>query len=149
MHCMKEPYAVPNRHIRYAVMKLFFSARMIEGSFVLEHGVMMLSLVEKLKDLQADFDKEETYIDVVLQSLPPSYDQFIINYNINALEKSLNELTNILVQYAAMIENFVSSILVGETSTSKAKVKVVGCEKRKNDETFLLLLALQVLLLHC
>ncbi|KAK4384436.1 hypothetical protein Sango_3061100 [Sesamum angolense] len=88
MQHMKELYAVTDRHIRYAVTKAFFGTRMIEGSSVQEHGVMMLSLVEKLKNLQADFDKEETYIDVILQSLPPSYDQFIINYNMNGLEKS-------------------------------------------------------------
>ncbi|KAL0322252.1 UNVERIFIED_CONTAM: Retrovirus-related Pol polyprotein from transposon TNT 1-94 [Sesamum calycinum] len=63
MHRMKELYAVLEQHIRYVVTKAFFGARMIEGSFVREHGVMMLSLVEKLKDLQADYDKEETYVD--------------------------------------------------------------------------------------
>ncbi|KAK4380808.1 hypothetical protein Sango_2734100 [Sesamum angolense] len=98
MHCMKELYAVPNQHIRYAVMNAFFSTRMIEGSSLREHGVMMLSHVEKLKDLQSDFDKEETYVDVILQSLPPSYDQFIINYNMNGLEKSLHELIDMFVQ---------------------------------------------------
>ncbi|KAL0286606.1 UNVERIFIED_CONTAM: hypothetical protein Sradi_7143900 [Sesamum radiatum] len=108
---------------------------MIEGSSVREHGVMMLSLVEKLKDLQADFDKEEMYVDVILQSLPPSYDQFIINYNMYGLEKSLHELINMLVQYEAMIEKSAPSVLVGEVSTSKAKGKDAGREKRKKDET--------------
>ncbi|KAL0282418.1 UNVERIFIED_CONTAM: hypothetical protein Sradi_7262400 [Sesamum radiatum] len=96
---------------------------------------MMLSLVGKLKDLQADFEKVETYVDVILQSLPPSFDQFIINYNMNGLEKSLHELVNMFVQYEAMIENSASSVLVGEASTSKAKGKVSGREKRKKDET--------------
>ncbi|KAL0349750.1 UNVERIFIED_CONTAM: hypothetical protein Sradi_4124200 [Sesamum radiatum] len=115
-------------------MKAFFDARMIEGSSVREHGVMMLSLVGKLKDLQADFEKEETYVDVILQSLPPSYDQFIINYNMNGLEKNLHELINMLVQYEAAIEKSAPSVLVGEVSTSKAKGKVAGREKRKKDE---------------
>ncbi|KAK4407812.1 hypothetical protein Sango_0362200 [Sesamum angolense] len=97
MHRMKEFYLVSDRHIRYAMMKAFFDARMIEGSSVREHGVMMLSLVEKLKDLQADFNKEETYVDVILQSLPPSFDQCIMNYNMNWLEKNLHELINMLV----------------------------------------------------
>ncbi|KAL0349814.1 UNVERIFIED_CONTAM: hypothetical protein Sradi_4130600 [Sesamum radiatum] len=134
MHRMKDLYAVPDRHIRYAVTKAFFSARMIEGSSVREHGVMMLSLVEKLKDLQADFEKKETYVDVILQSLPPSHDQFIINYNMNGLEKSLHELINMLVQYETTIEKSAPSVLVGEVSTSKAKGKVTGREKRKKDE---------------
>ncbi|KAL0329201.1 UNVERIFIED_CONTAM: hypothetical protein Sradi_4906800 [Sesamum radiatum] len=108
---------------------------MIEGSSVREHGVMMLSLVEKLKDLQTDSNKEETHVDVILQSLPPCYDQFIINYNMSGFEKSLHGLINILVQYEATIEKSVPSVLVGEASTSKAKGKVAGHEKRKKDET--------------
>ncbi|KAL0454905.1 UNVERIFIED_CONTAM: hypothetical protein Slati_0829700 [Sesamum latifolium] len=77
---------------------------MIEGSSVQEHGVKMLSLVEKLKDLKADLAKE-TYIDVILQSLSPSFNSFIVNYNMNGLEKELHELINMLVQYETMIES--------------------------------------------
>ncbi|KAL0291548.1 UNVERIFIED_CONTAM: hypothetical protein Scaly_2632200 [Sesamum calycinum] len=135
MHRLKDFYVVPDWHIRYAVTKAFFGTRMIEESSVREHGVMMLSLVEKLKDLQADFDKEETYVEVILQSLPPSYDLFIINYNMNGLEKSLHELINMLVQYEATIGKSAPSVLVGEASSSKTKGKDVGRKKRKKDET--------------
>ncbi|KAL0294229.1 UNVERIFIED_CONTAM: hypothetical protein Sradi_0873600 [Sesamum radiatum] len=130
MHCMKELYAVPDQHIRYDITKAFFGARMTEGSFVREHGVMILSLVEKLKYLQVDFDKEETYVNVILQSLPPSYDQFIINFNMSGLEKRLHELINMLVQYEATIEKSAPSVVVGEASTSKATDKVVGRGRR-------------------
>ncbi|KAL0287858.1 UNVERIFIED_CONTAM: hypothetical protein Scaly_2752200 [Sesamum calycinum] len=108
---------------------------MIEGSSVREHGVMMLSLMLKLEDLQADFDKEETYVDVILQSLPLSFYQFINNYNMNGLEKSLDELINMLVEYEATIEKFALSVLVEEASTFKARGKVAGREKKKKDET--------------
>ncbi|KAL0463044.1 UNVERIFIED_CONTAM: hypothetical protein Slati_0192000 [Sesamum latifolium] len=100
MLCMKEVYAVPDRHIRYAATKVFFGTKMTEGSSVREHGIKMLSLVEKLEDLQVGLDND-TYIDVIFQSLPPSYDPFVINYNMNGLEKSINELVNMLVQYEA------------------------------------------------
>ncbi|KAL0325116.1 UNVERIFIED_CONTAM: hypothetical protein Sradi_5080900 [Sesamum radiatum] len=93
---------------------------MIEGSSVQEHGVKMLSLVEKLKDLKTDLEKE-TYINVILQSLPSSFDSFIVNYNMNGLDKDLHELINMLVQYEELIEKFAPSVLVGETSTSEAK----------------------------
>ncbi|KAL0445585.1 UNVERIFIED_CONTAM: hypothetical protein Slati_1686400 [Sesamum latifolium] len=53
---MKEVYAVPDRHIRYAATKAFFSTKMTEGSSVREHGIKMLSLVKKLEDLQAGLD---------------------------------------------------------------------------------------------
>ncbi|KAL0293065.1 UNVERIFIED_CONTAM: hypothetical protein Sradi_6958100 [Sesamum radiatum] len=90
---MSQIYAVPDQHIRYAATKAFFGTKMIEGSSVQEHGVKMLSLMEKLKDLKANLEKE-TYIDVILQSLPPSFDSFIMNYNMNGLDKDFHELIN-------------------------------------------------------
>ena len=105
-----------DRHIGYAVTKVFFDSKMIEGSPVQEHWVKMLSLVEKLKDLKADLEKE-TYIDVILQSLPPFFDTFIVNYNMNGHNKDLHELISMLVQYEATIEKFAPSVLVGEAST--------------------------------
>ncbi|KAL0293993.1 UNVERIFIED_CONTAM: Retrovirus-related Pol polyprotein from transposon RE2 [Sesamum radiatum] len=90
----------------------------------------MLSLVEKLEDLKAGLNND-TYIDVILQSLPPSYDPFIINYDINGLEKSIHELINMLVQYEATTRKSEPSVLIGEASTSKAKGKGTRCWKRK------------------
>ncbi|KAL0406243.1 UNVERIFIED_CONTAM: hypothetical protein Slati_3938200 [Sesamum latifolium] len=90
----------------------------------------MLSLVEKLEDLKAGLNND-TYIDVILQSLPPSYDPFIVNYNMNGLEKSIHELINMLVQYETMTRKSEPSVLVGEASTSKAKGKSARHWKRK------------------
>ncbi|KAL0402172.1 UNVERIFIED_CONTAM: hypothetical protein Slati_4247100 [Sesamum latifolium] len=130
MLCMKEVYAVPDRHIRYAARKAFFGTKMFEGSSMQSHGVKMLSLVEKLEDLKAGFNNN-TYVDMILQSLPPSYDPFIVNYNMNGLEKSIHELINMLVQNEATTHKFEPAVLVGEASTSKAKGKRAGCWKRK------------------
>ncbi|KAL0329203.1 UNVERIFIED_CONTAM: hypothetical protein Sradi_4907000 [Sesamum radiatum] len=127
---MKEVYAIPDRHTRYVATKEFFRAKMTEGSSVQEHRVKMLSLVEKLEDLKAELEND-TYIDVILQSLPPSYDPFIVNFNMNGLEKSINELINMLVQYEAMIKKSVPSVLIGVALTSKAKGKRAGRWKMK------------------
>ncbi|KAL0420671.1 UNVERIFIED_CONTAM: hypothetical protein Slati_3090000 [Sesamum latifolium] len=118
---MKEVYAVSDPHIRYGAIKAFFGTKMAEGSSVQSHGVKMLSLVQKLEDLKAGLDND-TYIDMILQSLPPSYDPFVINYNMNGLEKSIHELINILVQYEAMTHK---SAPVGK---GKAIVATVGAE---------------------
>ncbi|KAL0406045.1 UNVERIFIED_CONTAM: hypothetical protein Slati_3918400 [Sesamum latifolium] len=107
---------------------------MIEGSYVQEHRVKMLSLVEKLKDLKADLVKE-TYIDVILQSLPPSLNSFIVNYNMKGLDKDLHELINMLVQYEAIIEKSAPSVLVGEVLTSKVKGKGAERWRRKKGKT--------------
>ncbi|KAL0439559.1 UNVERIFIED_CONTAM: hypothetical protein Slati_2438900 [Sesamum latifolium] len=127
---MKEVYAVPDWHIRYTVIKAFFRTKMIEGSSVQSHGVKMLFLMEKLEDLKAELDND-TYIDVILQSLPPSYDPFIINYNMNGLEKMIHKLINMLVQYESTTHKSAPAVLVREASTSKSKGKRAGCWKRK------------------
>ncbi|KAL0386307.1 UNVERIFIED_CONTAM: hypothetical protein Sradi_3025000 [Sesamum radiatum] len=119
---MKDVYAVPDWCIRYAATKAFFGTKMAEGLSVQSHGVKMLSLVEKLEDLKAGLNND-TYIDMILQSLPPSYDPFIVNYNINGLEKSIHELINMLVQYEATTYKSEPVVLEGEASTSKAKGK--------------------------
>ncbi|KAL0361269.1 UNVERIFIED_CONTAM: hypothetical protein Sradi_3811400 [Sesamum radiatum] len=83
---MKEIYAVPDRHIRYATTKALFGSKMAEGSSVQSHEVKMLSLVEKLEDLKAGLEND-TYIDVILHSLHLSYDRLLFNYHMNGLEK--------------------------------------------------------------
>ncbi|KAL0433811.1 UNVERIFIED_CONTAM: hypothetical protein Slati_2715400 [Sesamum latifolium] len=127
---MKDVYVVPKRHIRYATTKVFFGIKMAERSSVHSHGVKMLSLVEKLEDLKAGLNND-TYIDVILQSLPLSYDPFIVSYNMNGLEKSIHELINMLVQYEATTHKSEPAILVGEASTSKVKGKGARRWKRK------------------
>ncbi|KAL0455110.1 UNVERIFIED_CONTAM: hypothetical protein Slati_0850200 [Sesamum latifolium] len=87
---MKEVYAVPDWYIRYAATKVFFGTKIAEWSSVQSHGVKMLSLVEKLEDVKVGLEND-TYIDAILQSLPPSYYPFIANHNINGLDKSIHE----------------------------------------------------------
>ncbi|KAL0439930.1 UNVERIFIED_CONTAM: hypothetical protein Slati_2476000 [Sesamum latifolium] len=118
---IKEVYAVPDRHIRYAAIKAFFGTKMAEGSSVQSRRVKMLSLVEKLEDLKAGLEND-TYIDVILQSLPPSYDPFIVNYNMNGLEKSIHELINMLVQYEAMTHKSEPAVLIGEASCDVRRI---------------------------
>ncbi|KAL0391186.1 UNVERIFIED_CONTAM: hypothetical protein Scaly_0475700 [Sesamum calycinum] len=87
---------------------------MTEESSVQEHGVKMLSLVEKLEDLKVGLDND-TYIDVILQLLPPSYDPSIVNFNMNGLEKSINELINLLWEWARERGRLVLSSSRGQT----------------------------------
>ncbi|KAL0288401.1 UNVERIFIED_CONTAM: hypothetical protein Scaly_2731400 [Sesamum calycinum] len=130
---MKEVYAIPDRHTRYVATKEFFKAKMTEGSSLQEHRVKMLSIVEKLEDLKVGLDND-TYINVILQSLPLFYDPFIVNFNMNRHEKSINELINMLVQYEATIKKSVPSVLIRETSTSKVKGKRAGRWKKKKSK---------------
>ncbi|KAL0303256.1 UNVERIFIED_CONTAM: hypothetical protein Sradi_6193700 [Sesamum radiatum] len=99
---------------------------MTEGSSVREHGVMMLSLVEKLRDLQANFEEEETY-------------------NMNGHQESLHELINMLVQYEATIK--ISGPL--RLQPLRRRARLPDTRRGRRMRHLLLLLALRVLLLHC
>ncbi|KAL0290817.1 UNVERIFIED_CONTAM: hypothetical protein Sradi_7042000 [Sesamum radiatum] len=66
MLCMKDVYAVPDRHIRYAATKSFFGTKMTKGSSVHSHGVKMLSVVEKLEDLKAGLNNDTQMMPALL-----------------------------------------------------------------------------------
>ena len=68
---------------------------MTEGSLVGPHVLHMINLFEKLAWLGFIIDYELS-IDLVLQSLPPSYLQFMLNFNMNKLETTLPQLANML-----------------------------------------------------
>ena len=83
------------RHERFETSKALFQCKMSEGSPVGPHVLKMIGYIENLENLGFALQKELA-IDVVLQSLPESYSQFVMNYNMNDLDKSLPELLNML-----------------------------------------------------
>jgi hypothetical protein len=59
---------------------------MKEGSSTSEHIVKLVGYVDRLASVE--FGIPPTLgTDIVLASLPPSYDGFIMNYNMNGMEK--------------------------------------------------------------
>ena len=64
---------------------------MEEHSSVSEHVVKMSGYVQRLNDLDCKIP-DELAIDRVLQSLPPSYKAFVMNYNMQGMTKTLSEI---------------------------------------------------------
>ena len=73
------------------VMKQIMNTRMSEGIPVRDHTIKMIGLFNELGDLGADIDWE-TQNKMVLETLPPSFNHFKLNYSMNELEWSLTEL---------------------------------------------------------
>ncbi|KAL0345610.1 UNVERIFIED_CONTAM: hypothetical protein Sradi_4392300 [Sesamum radiatum] len=105
---------------------------MAKRSSVHDHCFQMLSFMEKLEDLKAGIEND-TYIDVFLQSLLPSYDPFIMNFNMNGLEKFISEFINMLVQFEATIKSSEPVVMLGKASTSR-KGKKARCWKKKKSK---------------
>jgi hypothetical protein len=56
-----------------------------------EHVVKMFGYVHRLNAVECQIS-DELAIDRVLQSLPPSYKGFVLNYNMTGMTKSFLEL---------------------------------------------------------
>ena len=126
---LKELYAAPDRTVRYEISKELFGAKMKEGDSVQIHVLKMIDLIERLAQLGFVMDHELS-VDLVLQSLPTSYAQFVLNFNMNKLEATLPELLNML----RTAENSVS-VDKGKTimmvNSSKSAGKSNGTKKNK------------------
>lgn len=85
----------------------------------------MIGHIERLEGL-GFFLRKELAIDVVLQSLPNSYSQFVMNYNIHDFEKSLPELLNMLRTAEQELSKNKSTILmVRKDKKGKGKEKSI------------------------
>ena len=76
---------------RYEVSDKFFSCKMEENSSVSEHILRMSGLHNRLSQLGVNLP-DDAVIDRILQSLPPSYKSFVMNFNMQGMEKTIPEL---------------------------------------------------------
>ncbi|OAY85433.1 hypothetical protein ACMD2_23258 [Ananas comosus] len=81
----------------------------------------MIKDLEELEKLGVKMDKE-LQVDLILQSLPVSYGQFIVNYHMNKIDCTNAELLNMLVTTEGTLKSSKGSILdVERASSSKRK----------------------------
>ena len=94
----------------------------------------MISNLNTLEVLGADIDGE-SQVDMILQSLPKSFKEFRLNYNMTKKIYSLSELMNELVVAEGILGTSNVEVNVGEASTSQPKPKGKGKKKKKKDFT--------------
>ncbi|KAL4280671.1 hypothetical protein GQ457_03G019500 [Hibiscus cannabinus] len=92
---LKEIYEGQARQERYETSNALFQCKMSEGSPVGAHVIKMMGYIQMLEKLGFALN-DELAIDVVLQSLPDSFSQFILNFNMNETEKTLPQLQGML-----------------------------------------------------
>ena len=118
MH-QQELYDVAGRTTRYEILKELFCCRMSKGSSVNDNVLKMINLIERLGQLGFNMDGELSQ-DLVLQSLPGSFSQFVVNFHMNKLDVSLAELHNMLKTAESNFPSKKSSVLlIGEGSNPK------------------------------
>ena len=96
---------------------------MAEGSSVSDHVIKMVGYAEMLSTLGFPIPGA-LGTDVLLASLPPSYSSFIMNYNMQGMDKNTNELFAMLkTAEIAMQKDTNHVMMVNKTTSFKKKGK--------------------------
>ncbi|KAI4347677.1 hypothetical protein L6164_008467 [Bauhinia variegata] len=88
---LKKLYEEQARHERYDVSKELFRCKLADGSPVKSYVLKMIRYVESLEKLDAPLG-QELATNLIMQLLPSSYNQFVMN----EIDKSLLELLSML-----------------------------------------------------
>ncbi|KAJ9554972.1 hypothetical protein OSB04_009586 [Centaurea solstitialis] len=92
---LREMFAKGQRQERLEVLKALKKCQHRDGESVCAHVQKMQRLIERLEKLDVKFDKNLA-IDMVLDSLPDSYDPFIMQFHMNDGETNMMQLHNLL-----------------------------------------------------
>ena len=95
---------------------------MEENSSVSEHILRMSGYHNHLTQLGVNLP-DDSVIDRVLQSLPPSYKSFVMNYNMQGMDKTIPELFVMLKAAEVEIKKEHQVLMVNKTTSFKKKVK--------------------------
>ncbi|XP_014757873.1 uncharacterized protein LOC106866720, partial [Brachypodium distachyon] len=108
---------------RYDASERFFNCKMEENSSVSEHVLRMSGYADRLRQLGIEIPNE-LGIDRVLQSLPPSYKSFVVNYNMQGMDRTLPQLLAMLKTAEVEIKKEHQVLMVNKTTSfKKAKGK--------------------------
>ena len=130
---LKELYDVQGRTARYDISRELFQCRMAEGSSVNDHVLKMINLIERLGQLGFVMDGDLCQ-DLILQSLPDSFSQFVMNFHMNKLDVSLAELHNMLKTAEANLPSKKGSVLMIGASTSTKRKRNWKPKNKKSGE---------------
>ena len=107
---------------RYEVSYKFYSCKMEENSSVSEHILKLSGLHNRLSQLGMNLP-DEAVVDRILQSLPPSYKSFVMNCNMQGMEKTIPDLYSMLKSAEVEIKKEHQVLMVKTTKFKKGKGK--------------------------
>jgi gag-polypeptide of LTR copia-type len=107
---------------KFKVTKSLLSHKMTEGISLDTHMLRMTSDVEQLEKHNSPLSKEFV-TDVILNSFPPSYSNFIRNYHMLRMDKSLQELKGMLRIADGEMKKSSSNLMIQEGGSRIKKMK--------------------------
>ncbi|KAH0701499.1 hypothetical protein KY285_015777 [Solanum tuberosum] len=118
---LKEMFGEQNRAAKQTAMKALLTTKMAEGSSVREHVLKLMNYLNEQEILGVEIDKE-SQVEMILQTLPDSFQQFRLNYNMNKMDMSLAKLLNELQAAETIIKKQApAAFLVDQAGPSSSK----------------------------
>ncbi|KAH0636576.1 hypothetical protein KY290_037001 [Solanum tuberosum] len=128
---LKEMFGEQNRATKQTAMKALLTTKMAEGSSVREHVLKLMNYLNELEILGAEIDNE-SQVEMILQTLPDSFQQFRLNYNMNKMDMSLAKLLNELQAAETIIKQQApAAFLVDQAGLSSSIPAKLQKKKKK------------------
>jgi hypothetical protein len=105
---------------RYNISKTLFACKLAEGSPVSPDMIKMMGYIETLTNLGCEI-KNDLTTDVILQSLPVSYESFIMNFYMNGMEKTIAKLHGMLKTAKDKIKKNSNHVMMVQKEKKKGK----------------------------
>ena len=114
-------YLKQARTDHYEVMKQSWKCKMAESGSISEHGIKLVGYTQRLSAL--GFVIPMTLVtDILLASRPPYYNGFIMNYKMNGLDKTTDELFAMLKTAEASMQKDIDHMMVVTRDTGRGTV---------------------------
>ena len=126
---LQELYSENPRVVEYELCASLFSMKLREGVPPDDHTLKMINGLGRL-DGYGVVMPNRLKVNLILQSLPPSYKPFITNYNLNRIERNLSELLNELKEFHRQNVKGKGHEDVFAASTSRANKRPTKLPKR-------------------
>jgi hypothetical protein len=114
----------------YNISKVLFVCKLTEGSPVSPYVIKMMGYIETLDKLGCKL-KDDLATDMILQSLPVSYESFIMNFHMNGIEKIVAELHGMLKIVEDSIKKTLNHVMMVQKEKKKEEVLDVSQGQRK------------------
>ncbi|KAJ1257246.1 hypothetical protein BS78_K143600 [Paspalum vaginatum] len=129
--CLMLATMSPNLQKQYEDLDAYNMIDELHGIPVSPHVIKMIGHIEALDRLVFELDPK-LMTNVILQSLPLSFEAFIMNYHMNSLDKTLTELHGMLKTAEDSIKKTSNHVMVVQRDSKKRKRKGKGKGKAED-----------------
>ncbi|GJX15234.1 hypothetical protein Tco_0206992 [Tanacetum coccineum] len=112
---LQKMYGKPPGVERQELVNMFHSCKQAEGQSVSDHVILMKSYRDQLATLNYAFP-DKVSISFILNSLSSEFQDFVQNYNMQSMEKTISEVHSLLIEFEKSIKRNKQPI-VGASST--------------------------------